>query len=150
MTDNQPMVDARNARSGRYRATLDQIADTGVCPFCRENFKWHDREIIDQTADWLITPSFDPYANTAQHLLIIPNRHLVAVTEVTPADWSEISHLIRIATEQLGIAGGAICVRTGEMRISGATVQHLHFHYLVPSEDPVTNVVSVVSYPVGP
>ena len=67
------------------------------------------------------------------HVLVVPNRHIVSVNDLTPADESLIGHLVYVAGQvarQEGIdqSGYRLILNTGPD--SGQAVFHLHLHVI--------------------
>jgi histidine triad (HIT) family protein len=67
------------------------------------------------------------------HLLIIPRKHVAAVSDIGPADDSLMGAIFRAAkrlAEELGIAGSGYRVVVNNGADAGQSVFHLHFHLL--------------------
>jgi len=67
------------------------------------------------------------------HVLVVPNRHIVSVNDLTPGDESLVGHLVLIAGQiarQEGIdqSGYRLILNTGPD--SGQAVFHLHLHVI--------------------
>ena len=66
------------------------------------------------------------------HLLIIPKRVIVRVTEATPADQALLGHLLLVAgivARKLNLDGGfRLVINNGPL--AGETAPHLHIHLL--------------------
>lgn len=146
MTD-APFVDATYAKSGAYSAVLADIIKTGVCPFCRQYFSWHPHPVLASSANWFVTRSMQPYDNAAEHYLIIAISHMEQLTDLSGADMVEVHDLATAVAGDEG--GGALLLRFGDTKWTGATVRHLHFHVVVPEIDPTTSRAKVVNFPIG-
>lgn len=149
MADKQ--VDKHYARTADYRKDLEEIEAAGVCPFCPENFNWHPNPVLETHGDWLITEIREKYPNAERHFLLICKRHLTHVVEMLQQDWHDIDALLLFATAKYGLAskGGAITMRFGDTRYTGATVQHLHMHLIVPELNSRTGRAKTVKFPIG-
>lgn len=141
-------VDPRHAKTERYAEDLAEIVAAEVCPFCPENFHWHDHPIIARDGKWFITESSHPYENSQMHFLIIGQEHKVILAELTGTDMSCILRLAAKVQYDNGLRGGALLMRWGETFYSGATVAHLHAHLVVPRVDP-PGEVQPVWFPIG-
>jgi diadenosine tetraphosphate (Ap4A) HIT family hydrolase len=130
-----------------YKKVMKEIVAAKVCPFCPEHFKWHTKPILRREKGWLITESFNPYPNTAYHLLIIGEKHRERFEELKPRDWETIVHLVKWAINKFSISGGGLTMRFGDSTYTGATVTHLHLHLLVPKLK--NGKAKVVSFPIG-
>jgi diadenosine tetraphosphate (Ap4A) HIT family hydrolase len=143
------VVDPTNARSRGYAETLQEIIRAGVCPFCPENFRWHPHAIIFHESGWRLTPNAHPYENTEHHFLIIPDRHYTGIHDISPKDWSVVREFALKAGSRFHFKGGGLTVRFGDTALSGATVQHLHWHLIVPKLDPETGRARPIYFPIG-
>jgi len=144
-------VDATNARSEEYREVLRKILAEGICPFCAPNFqKHHPNQVLESSDGWMITKVGWPYENTEHHFLLLNDqRHDTSLSQVSGRDFEAINRLVECVTGTLGIRGGALAARFGETLMTGATVQHLHFHFIVPQIDGESGRARVVYFPIG-
>ena len=84
-------------------------------------------------ADEQVTAFRDINPAAPVHVLIIPNRHIASVNDLTPEDAPLMGHLLGIARQialQEGIAesGYRLIINTGPD--GGQEVDHLHLHLL--------------------
>lgn len=142
-------VNVSNARKGEYKKVIEKIADTGQCPFCPENFKYHKKPIYKTKGNWFLTNNSWPYKNTCQHLVIIGKKHKEEFSELTNKDLAEIGYLVNFAINKWQIKGGALCMRFGDTRFTGASVNHLHFHIVSPKLNKKTKRAKVVEFHIG-
>ena len=133
------LVDPRHARREDYRRFLLEAERDDLCPFCPEGLRRHPNPILKRTAHWFITKAAWRYRRAARHFLLISRRHKENFLELSGCDFVEIKTLMHWAVDKLNIRGGGIALRFGEPRLTGATISHLHFHFLVPraGEEPV-------------
>jgi diadenosine tetraphosphate (Ap4A) HIT family hydrolase len=144
MSQSDSPVDPRYAKSDSYRKVLEKIIADGKCPFCIENlWKHHKKPTLYIDGEWLLTPSQWPYEGAELHFLCIPRRHVERITDLSVDDFASVKALIVWAIENYHISGGALLMREGATSATGATVRHLHFHYIVPKEG------AVVNFPIG-
>lgn len=142
-------VDPRYARSDEYRQELEEIERAGVCPFCPEDLRWHPKPVLHRAGSWMITRIRQNYINAAEHFLLLGDRHIERLTEMNADDWAALAELLRWATAEFGLVGGALCSRFGQTNYTGATVVHLHFHLIIPEIDPESNQAKTVNFPIG-
>lgn len=141
------MVNIQAARDDQYRGVLEEIAKKEVCPFCPHTFRWHTKPILKRRNGWLITENFNPYKGSSHHFIVIGERHRERLDELTGRDWSAIAYLANWAVKEFGIRGGAVTLRFGEPRYTGASVSHLHAHLIVPKIEK--GRAFSVSFPIG-
>jgi diadenosine tetraphosphate (Ap4A) HIT family hydrolase len=141
-------VNITYAKSDDYKNTIQDIVDKGVCPFCKENFKWHRKPIISHSGNWFITESTWPYKNSKYHFLVICEDHKIDITDLSTEDLNNVLNLVKSTVRLHKIKGGGLTLRFGSTIFTGATVQHLHFHLIVPdvTEDKPVNPVY---FPIG-
>ncbi|XOB41001.1 MAG: HIT family protein [Candidatus Nealsonbacteria bacterium] len=142
-------VNLEFAKSKEYKDILKTIKKTGKCPFCKENFKYHKKPILLKRKNWFITESSWPYENTQYHFLIISEKHKEDFTQLSASDFSEVFQLIKWATEKYKIKGGGLALRFGEAIYTGSTVNHLHFHLIVPKIGKTTKKTDTVHFTIG-
>jgi len=75
----------------------------------------------------------DAHPAAPVHILIVPNRHIISINELTPDEEPLIGHLFKVAkqlADQEGIKedGYRLIVNTGAH--GGQTVPHLHLHLI--------------------
>jgi len=83
--------------------------------------------------DELATAFRDIHPVGPTHVLVVPNRHIVSVNDLTPEDESLVGHLVSIAGQvarQEGVdqSGYRLILNTGPD--SGQAVFHLHLHVI--------------------
>lgn len=137
------IVDPKNARSGEYKEVIKTIADKGKCPFCPDNFRYHKNPILKESNGWLITKNSWPYLNSKFHFIIVAQRHMENLSDLTTKDLEIVKKLSDWAVENFKIKGGALSLRFGQTEYTGATVCHIHFHLIVPKKG------KTVSFPIG-
>ena len=142
------VVDLKYAKSKEYKKTLETIKETAKCPFCKENFKYHKKKILKTCKNWFITESSWPYKNAEFHFLIISEKHKEEFSDLKVSDFKTVSDLVNWAIKKYKIKGGALTLRFGDTQYTGATVCHLHFHFIVPELDK-NKEAKVVNFPIG-
>ena len=142
-------VNINNARKGKYKKIIEKIASTGKCPFCKEDFKYHEKPVFKQRNGWFLTENSWPYKNSYHHLIIIGDKHKEKFSEITKKDFEAVSYLTRWAIKKYKIKGGGFAMRFGDTNFTGATVAHLHFHIISPKQDKKTGRAKTVRFPIG-
>jgi len=129
-------VDTTNAliapRKGNYVETLESIVAGGFCPFCEEHFfKHHKKPILCSTKHWLVTENSWPYDGLQHHVLFIAREHVERTEHLSPEAWADLHRLYRLTVKQRSLEGASLFIRSGETKITGATVNHLHAQVIV-------------------
>ena len=140
---DKQFVDVRYAKSKEYRQVLDRILAEGKCPFCPDNFTHHTQPILNRVGTWLITRAAFPYENVLEHFLLIGEAHKEHISELTHDDMEAVRQLVVWATREFGLKGGGVAFRFGDTQYTGATVCHLHVHFIVPATPKHVN------FPIG-
>lgn len=101
------------------------------CVFCKIVAGSQSAVILYQ--DELVTAFRDSHPAAPTHILIVPNRHLVSVNEVSPDDEPALGRLFSVASqlakrEGIQETGYRLIVNTGPY--AGQAVFHLHLHLL--------------------
>lgn len=129
-------VNLDSARFDDQREVMKRIVEDGLCPFCPENLtRYHKQEILKEGASWLLTLNQWPYAHTRVHLLAIARRHVESLAELEAPDFVELLQLFQWAEKKYGVVSGGVAMRFGDVTRNGASVRHLHAHFIVPSDD---------------
>jgi ATP adenylyltransferase len=142
------VVNTRFAKSAEYKAVLNTIAGTKLCPFCPDNFRYHKNPILKQSAGWLLTESSWPYKNAKKHFLIISLKHKEKLSQLSASDMSAILNLGTWAVKKFKLKGGALAMRFGDTNYTGASVSHIHAHLIHPNLNK-KGVAETVNFPIG-
>jgi diadenosine tetraphosphate (Ap4A) HIT family hydrolase len=111
----------------------------GECTFCIGTEVWGDREVINEGEYWIVTPNLFPYENTHLHLMLVTRRHIESISELSVPEAYEFMDMCRWITDTYEVEHGAIGMRFGEMSYTGATIAHLHGHFIVAEKEPPAN-----------
>lgn len=101
------------------------------CIFCRIIAGQAPGEILYRDEQTTAFQDIHPVAPV--HILIVPNRHIASVNDLTSEDETLVGHLVGVAKElagQAGIAGRGyrLILNTGPN--AGQAVFHLHLHLI--------------------
>jgi|GEM_PF-11121 len=120
-----------NARHDDQREVMQRLLERGVCPFCPEHVDQAElKPMIKETTNWHVRANRWPYENTRVHLLVIHRGHITRLTEMSAEAVIELLELAKWAEAEYKVKGGALVMRFGEPGASGATVDHLHWHWV--------------------
>ncbi|MEI6864071.1 MAG: HIT domain-containing protein [Candidatus Adlerbacteria bacterium] len=142
------VVNPRFAKSPEYKAVIGAIADTKLCPFCPENFRYHKHPILKKGRGWILTENSWPYKNTQKHFIIISLKHKEKLVQLSTSDIKEILELSKWAVKKFDLKGGALNMRFGDTDYTGATVAHLHAHLISPQLNK-KGIAETVNFPIG-
>ena len=101
------------------------------CVFCQIAKRERQAAVLYQ--DELVTAFEDLHPIAPVHFLVVPNRHIPSVNEVTGADEDALGRLVSVA-RQLALAKGVqasgyrLVINTGPD--AGQSVFHLHLHVI--------------------
>jgi histidine triad (HIT) family protein len=107
------------------------------CLFCRIVRRETPASIVHEDEQALVFKDANPKAPT--HVLVVPKRHLGALSASTDADIALLGHLQRVACRVAADAKvTSFRLVTNDGRGAGQTVEHLHYHLLAgrPMEWP--------------
>lgn len=140
------LVDPRNARAAGYKEEIEEAIAEKACPLCPP-MKWHPNPILHRHEGWFITANSHPYEDTTHHLLMISERHIELLEDLSSQDLEAVLHLAKWATREFDIKGGGLTMRFGDTLYTGSTIKHLHAHLIVPKVED--GQVSPVHFPIG-
>ncbi len=147
----QGPMNLEHARHPDQRTVMEELAGKGLCNFCPENRSEGDvLGSVWQGRHWVLVPNRWPYEFTALHLLAIPERHVIFPNELTREEWEEFRELLDWAIQEYKLEAGSLGMRFGVMRLTGATVEHLHVHLIVADPDVTKPGYERVRFPMGP
>ncbi len=129
------MIKARlrkdNARDKEQLQRMEQLAKSIGCFFCKENYlKVGASPAIKKYKYWYIKKNDYPYKGSIHHYLIVSNRHVTKINKISLKAWVELFKILDKLKYKLKTRGESIFVRSGDMSYTGATLDHLHFHFL--------------------
>lgn len=124
-------VNLENARMEEQEKIMEEIQKKGFCPFCMKNARKSKlMPIIKKGRYWHIRRNAWPYKNTKIHLLAIYNEHAEKISDICPEAAQELFGLAKWFETEYDIQGGAIGMRFGNPLFNGATVNHIHVHFI--------------------
>ena len=126
---------------------MEELEAAGVCVFCPEHFEAHHREPIAFSGEhWYVTENDYPYAGAAAHYLIVPHRHVHVVRRAARRGGGRaLGDQARACTRSWSPLATATVERSGDMRLNGGSVAHLHTHFVALKASPESTVRFKVS-----
>ena len=128
-------VNEQNSKRGHYAEVIKDIAEKNVCPFCPEQLLNFHKKPIRKYGHWIVTDNMYPYKPVKHHALFIHEQHIEHVSDMSPEAWQELKEIVDQETTSRGIVGGAVMMRFGDTRFTGASVSHLHAHLVQSDPD---------------
>jgi diadenosine tetraphosphate (Ap4A) HIT family hydrolase len=124
------------ARGVEQRERMRALEAEGVCIFCRERSEPAEHE----GEHWYVTRNDFPYEGTAAHYLIVARRHVRAFAELADEAGAELWAIRRELATRVGAPAYATVERSGDMRLNGGSVEHLHVHFVALGPEPARTV----------
>jgi ATP adenylyltransferase len=128
-------VNPDNSKRGEYAKVIDEIAREKICPFCPEHVHRIHPKPIEEKKYWLVTDNAYPYKPVKQHLLLIHKEHIEHVTQLSSEAWEELRTILSELSKEKNIEGGALMMRFGVTKYTGASVTHLHAQLIQGNPD---------------
>ena len=130
-----------HARTDEQRRHMEELEAAGICVFCPELFEANPREPVELSGEhWYVTKNDFPYVGTAAHYLIVPHAHVRSFDELPDEAGAELWRIKRELKQRLQPAAEAMVERSGAMRYNGASVAHLHVHFVALDPEPEKTV----------
>lgn len=139
-----PLVDLGNASiipRSDYTGVIEEILKEGNCPFCRDHFlRHHPNPIIRESDEWVVTTNGWPYPGTTHHFLLIARKHVERIEDLSSLAVLAFFDEYQFLVQSHKLIGATILWRSGDTRMTGASVGHLHAHIIVGSQRTDTHV----------
>lgn len=145
-------VDIDNAhvvKRGNYSSVLSKIISEGMCPFCSNNLlKHHTKPILFTTKHWIATHNAWPYVGARKHFLLIAKKHVEKAEDAQPEVWKDLGSVYRKLCKNYKLMGAALVMRSGNTKITGASVRHLHAQVVMgsPRTSQSKNITALVGF----
>jgi ATP adenylyltransferase len=135
------LYDLDAARAEDQRRYMERLESDGICIFCPEHVAEFHPEPVEFTGEhWFVTRNAYPYRGTAAHYLIVARRHVSSFDELPDDAGAELWAIKRRLKAQLEPAATATVERSGRMQLNGASVAHLHTHFVALDAHPGATV----------
>jgi len=135
-------VNLKNARNSEQIRRMKKLKEAGKCYFCREgDIKEGTVPLVLQDGGWWYIMKNDfPLDGSVHHYMIVPKRHITKMSEITEereAAAMELFVWIGWLEKALQVEGYSVAfARSGNTMFTGATLDHLHVHFLVGGPRP--------------
>jgi ATP adenylyltransferase len=135
------LYDADAARSEEQRRYMADLDARGICVFCPEHVLQYHPEPVERSGEhWYVTKNGFPYVGTVAHYLIVPHLHVASFDELPDEAGAELWEMKRWLKERLQPLATATVERSGDMRLNGGSVAHMHTHFVALDHGPETTV----------
>jgi diadenosine tetraphosphate (Ap4A) HIT family hydrolase len=135
------LYDLDAARSDEQRRYMEELEAAGICIFCPEHVgRYHPEPVEHSGRHWYVTRNAFPYAGTTAHYLIVPHVHVSSFDELPDEAGAELWVMKRWLREKLAPVATATVERSGDMRLNGSSVAHLHTHFVALAPAPAETV----------
>lgn len=107
------------------------MSDSTECLFCRIRDAQVPASVRHRDEHCYVIEDIRPQA--PHHLLVIPNKHLATLNDLTPDDRELVGHLHLVAArlaKELGVHESGYRTVFNTLREAGQTVFHIHLHLL--------------------
>ena len=98
--------------------------------------KKHSSPILREQKLWFVTKNDFPYVGVVHQYLIISKRHTTKATNLSPKEWSEFGIMLKWLSKHLKVKGYSLFIRSGDMKLTGGSLDHIHFQLLVGGPKP--------------
>ena len=122
------------ARSRKYKQHCKAVEDAlaGRCAFCNPDPKYNTAVEIPGLQFWRVQYCNPAEKYTKFHFLLIPLRHVKDSRQLSPEEQAEYWAAMNILPGMFDFTYRGILARDGDATMSSGTIQHLHFHIMVP------------------
>jgi ATP adenylyltransferase len=137
----RPLYNLDAARGAEQLERMRSLEAEGVCIFCPEHAERWQREPVEHSGEhWYVTRNDFPYEGAAAHYLIVARRHVSSFEELPDEAGAELWRIRRELAARLGADAFATVERSGDMRLNGGSVAHLHVHMVALDPSPPKTV----------
>ncbi len=120
-----------NGRHPEQIKRMKELKKNNACHFCKDGLKTHSSPIEYKNNSWFVTANDFPYQGAKHHYLIASKKHITDFSKINKKAQNDLFDAFNWLKKKLKSSGESIFVRSGDIRYTGATLDHLHFHFLV-------------------
>lgn len=128
-----------NARDPEQLRRMKQAEAEGKCYLC-DIFKARKSDksgiFLHVGKNWFVKKNDFPYEGSVHHYLIVSREHVTKLSDINRSAGFEFLGVIEYLENILDVEGFSLFVRSGNMSYTGATLDHLHFHFMVGAPKP--------------
>ncbi len=123
-----------NARDKEQSSRMMEAEKKNECFFCIDFTTLGASGKLWENPFWFVKPNDYPYTGTKQHFLVVARRHVTSIGELSTNEKLSVFEAIEWTKARFELDGFSLFVRSGNMRRTAATIDHLHFHIIVGEE----------------
>lgn len=151
-----------NARHEEQIRRMQEAQKAGKCYLCEKfiEVRKHFSEPLPNDFEsplhighhWFVKVNDFPYKGAVHHYLIVSTKHITDISEIDASSGFEFFRVIRYLEDYVDAKGFSVFVRSGDMAYTGATLDHLHFHFVVGERKTGTepnNLEDMILAPIG-
>jgi diadenosine tetraphosphate (Ap4A) HIT family hydrolase len=137
-----PLYNLEAARGPEQLARMQRLEAQGICIFCTpsESEGERPREQLIDGRHWYVRENDFPYEGTEAHYLIVAKEHVAHFDELPDDAGAELWEIRRRLKDRRPAPAFATVERSGDMRLNGGSVEHLHIHMVALAENPSKTV----------
>ena len=121
-----------NYRTEEQRAEMLRLENAGVCIFCPEHLTRDSGQVsILRTTHWTVTPNRYPYKGAREHLLLVPDEHVVDLVDLSSKAQRDFWTALGWVREHFTMTHYGVGIRNGDCQFTGGTIRHVHVHVIV-------------------
>ncbi len=127
----------KNARYPEQLRRMERLKELGLCYFCREGNEADvtTPTILKEWNHWYVTQNNFPQEGSTHHYLMVSKRHITRETELELLEWIQLQEVMKWLENEVKSPGFSKFSRNGNLAYTGATLDHLHVHFLVGIKD---------------
>ncbi|KND46730.1 MAG: hypothetical protein AB201_02740 [Parcubacteria bacterium C7867-006] len=141
-----------NARHSEQVARMQEAEKKNECFFCIDFTSRGASGKIWENPFWFVKPNDYPYNGAEHHYLVVAQRHVTEIRELSTHEKLALFEAVEWIKNRFELDGFSVFVRSGNMRRTAATIDHLHFHVIVGGEkvgDEKNKLEDLIVAPVG-
>jgi diadenosine tetraphosphate (Ap4A) HIT family hydrolase len=137
-----PLYNLEAARGPEQLARMQRLEAEGVCVFCTPSASRTDEPGAGpfDGRHWYVRENDFPYEGTEAHYLIVSRHHVATFDELPDDAGAELWEIRRRLKDRRPAPAFATVERSGDMRLNGGSVEHLHVHMVALAENPSKTV----------
>ena len=126
---------------------MQLLVEAGLCYFCKQGSE--EEKTLPETwyegKRWYVMKNDFALPGSVHHYLLVPRRHITRSFDLSHIERREQGNLEKMLANNLKVSGYSMFVRNGDTKPTGATLTHLHYHFLVGGPKPESEPIIIES-----